>query len=70
MLIYLVGQDKKSEDDDRIPSESAHENLENLAVGMERVKPPARNRVSIPGLDLETGWVDNVQEQRKCTFSR
>ena len=66
MLIYLVGQDKKP-DDDLVPSES--ETLENPAGGMERIKPPA-DRVSIPGLDLETQWVDNVQEQRKCTFSR
>ena len=72
MLIYLVGQDKKSEDDNDIVPSNSVENQENPGTGgMERVKaPPPVDRVSIPGLDLETGWVDNVQEQRQCTFTR
>lgn len=68
MLIYLVGQDKnKNGENDSDPSE---ENLENPAGGMDQIKQHPAEKVNILGLDLETHWVDNVQEQRQCTFSR
>ena len=64
MLIYLVGQDKKSVED-----ESIQETLENPGGDMEGINPPG-DRVDILGLDVDSHWDDNVQEQRQCTFTR
>ena len=66
MLIYLVGQDKKTGEND----EPTEENLENPEGDMEGITRAPAERVNILGLDLEAHWDDNVQEQRQCTFSR
>ena len=65
MLIYLVGQDKKPEEE---------------AVGATALSQPPSGppkdggtpeEESNPlGLELDPYWTQDVQEQRTCTFSR
>lgn len=64
MLIYLVGQDKKSEEEEvGATALSRPSGAPCDGATPEEEKNPL-------GLELDPYWVDDVQEQRICTFTR
>jgi len=67
MLIYLVGQDRKSDEDEEgaAGSNAQHEAPQSPDPGSPCI--PESNPL---GLKIDPYWVENVQEQPVCTFSR
>lgn len=64
MLIYLVGQDRKSDDEEGAMGPSP------TTGDQEPDKQEVGSPVNPLGLDIGPHWVDYVQEQPACTFSR
>lgn len=69
MLIYLVGQDKKADEAEEGAMGPSPETQQNQHGAQSEVGSPDME-VNPLGLHIDPYWVDNVQEQRACTFSR
>ncbi|WAQ95760.1 RPGF6-like protein [Mya arenaria] len=68
MLIYLVGQNGKSEDEPE-GSVTSEMGSQGGQVGAQAGPPSPQGRARALGLKVDSHWVEDVQEQRACTFS-
>lgn len=70
MLIYLVGQDRKGEEDEEGAMGPSSGPAHTQQDAQSEVGSPVAELNPLRGLKIDPYWVDNVQEQPECTFSR